>query len=304
MSSKLFKFRPFELVKENPAKNSFMPGPRSGKRSEKSNFRRIMEVFFLSGHRICCDSNNLYVYGGYNFQENTDSHNLYKEILCYNFVSKTWRLNNDDDDDDDCPDELASSSMLMYGKTLVVFGGTSYPFGMRCSNRVTLISLNSAESYRIQELITLNDEMNQPPGQYGMSTVCKDNYLYTVGGTQGFDYTADIFRFVISEVSCADDVYANSSLDSISRHRRGSWSLSVGQKSIRISQSGDTDMKSQSTTDTFTSLAAERLTSSSTWRFFQYTISSTESGIKLRHIPIPTKASQSRENVTHWCSIQ
>lgn len=29
-----------------------------------------------TGHRIACDDNNLYVFGGYNFQENNDSHNL------------------------------------------------------------------------------------------------------------------------------------------------------------------------------------------------------------------------------------
>lgn len=103
-------------------------------------------------------------------------------------------MNDSRDLEDDCPDELASSSMLMYGKTLVVFGGTSYPFGMRCSNSVTLVSVSSRESNRIQKLETRNDERNQPPGSYGMSVVAKDNFMYTVGGTQGFDYSADIYR--------------------------------------------------------------------------------------------------------------
>lgn len=132
------------------------------------------------------------MFGGYNFEEDSESHNLYKEILCYNFVSKKWKQINDDDNDD-CPDELASSSMLMFGKSLVVFGGTSYPFGMRCSDKVTLVDVSS-DDYRIQELETKNDRNNHPPGQYGMSVCVKDNYLYTVGGTQGFDYTADIYR--------------------------------------------------------------------------------------------------------------
>lgn len=94
--------------------------------------------------------------------------------------------------DEDIPDELASSSMLIYGKTLVIFGGTSYPFGLRCSNTITLIKTD--QPFRINELKTCNDEVNQPPQQYGMSIVCKNNYLYTLGGTQGFDYTADLFR--------------------------------------------------------------------------------------------------------------
>lgn len=30
MNSRLFKFRPFELVKENASSGSYIPGPRSG----------------------------------------------------------------------------------------------------------------------------------------------------------------------------------------------------------------------------------------------------------------------------------
>jgi hypothetical protein len=142
----------------------------------------------------------LYSFGGYNFKEDDESHNLYKEILCYNFITKKWKLLNEDevvDDEmhemDDVPDELASSSMLMYGKTLVIFGGTSYPFGLRCSNTITLI--NTDRPFRIQELKTRSDEVSTPPGQYGMSIVAKDNFLYTLGGTQGFDYTADLYRY-------------------------------------------------------------------------------------------------------------
>lgn len=155
-------------------------------------------MFLSTGHRICCDDINLYSFGGYNFKENDESHNLYKEILCYNFVTKRWKLMNEDGaedeeaGDEDIPDELASSSMLMYGKTLVIFGGTSYPFGLRCSNTITLI--NTDQPFRIHELKTRNDEMNQPSKQYGQSIVCKDNFLYTLGGTQGFDYTADLYR--------------------------------------------------------------------------------------------------------------
>lgn len=174
---------------------SMDPGPRSGstvKMCKKHKFPSIL-LSIPAGHRICCDSSNLYVFGGYNFMEDSDDHNLYKEILCFNFTSKKWSLINDDSMDDECPDELASSSMLMYGKTLVVFGGTSYPFGMQCSNKITLISVNE-DSYGMKELKALNEDRFTPPGQYGMSIACRDNYFYTVGGTQGFDYTADIYR--------------------------------------------------------------------------------------------------------------
>jgi hypothetical protein len=124
---------------------------------------------------------------------------LYKEILVYNFVRKSWKVLNEDEDDEeggtihDVPDELASSSMLMYGNSLVIFGGTSYPFGLKCSNTVILVKPDE-KPFQIHEMKTFNDEFNQPPGQYGMSIACRDNFLYTLGGTQGFDYTADLFR--------------------------------------------------------------------------------------------------------------
>lgn len=103
---------------------------------------------------------------------------------------------NNEMNEEDIPDELASSAMLMYGKTLVIFGGTSYPFGLHCSNTVTLIKTDELP-FRICELKTHNDDFNQPPGQYGMSIACKDSFMYTLGGTQGFDYTADIYRYMV-----------------------------------------------------------------------------------------------------------
>jgi hypothetical protein len=155
----------------------------------------ILYVFFIiKGHRICCDDKSLYVFGGYNFEEDTENHNLYREIVSFNFVTKQWNLVNEDREDSAFPDELASSAMLMFGSNLVIFGGTSYPFGMQCSDKVTLVNVESNDSPKIHQLQTINDAQNQPPGQYGMSIQCKDGFLYTVGGTQGFDYTADIFR--------------------------------------------------------------------------------------------------------------
>lgn len=151
--------------------------------------------FVDSGHRICCDDSRVYVFGGYNFDEDSDAHNLYREILSYNFNTKHWAEVNDFEDEPEYfPDELASSSMSMYGSSLVIFGGTSYPFGEQCSNRVSLVAVESTSKPKIHQLETKNDAHNQPPKQYGMAVKYKDGFLYTVGGTQGYDYSADIFR--------------------------------------------------------------------------------------------------------------
>ena len=191
-----YKFRPFELKKEKYS-NDLVPGPRSG-----MDFNFIFysieiviveNVIFFPGHRICCDDKNLYSFGGYNYRESDGTHSLYKEIFKYNFVRKSWTLLNEDEDvEDDCPEELASSAMAMHGKTLMIFGGTSYPFGIQCSNKVYLCNTN--EPMKISKFLTANEPFENPPAQYGMSIAYNQNHLYTVGGTEGYHYSADIHR--------------------------------------------------------------------------------------------------------------
>lgn len=172
------------------------------------------------GHRICCDDKNLYSFGGYNFRESDGTHNLYKEIFKYNFVRKSWTLLNEDEDiEDDCPEELASSAMAMHGKTLMIFGGTSYPFGIQCSNKVYLCNTN--EPMKISKFQTANEPFENPPPQYGISIAYNQNHLYTVGGTEGYHYSADIHRlvkfFIIIRISHFNNIF----VDSISLHVNG-----------------------------------------------------------------------------------
>lgn len=190
----------------------------------------------------------MYSYGGYNFKENEESHNLYKEILCFNFARKCWKLLNDDDTNEeedeesihDIPDELASSAMLMHGKTLVIFGGTSYPFGLRCSNSVTLVRPNE-RPFRIEKLRTADDEVNTPPGQYGMSIACKDNYLYTLGGTQGFHYSADLFRLNFATAQWELLAVSRPEIDPIQPIGRYRHEIAIDSKYVYIFGGGTSD---------------------------------------------------------------
>lgn len=34
-----------------------------------------------------------------------------------------------------------------------------------------------------------------PPAQYGQTILYHDGFLYTIGGTEGFDYTCDVYRY-------------------------------------------------------------------------------------------------------------
>lgn len=80
-----------------------------------------------SGHRIVCDSSNLFSFGGYNPADNNNylyddditdmSFPLFQELWKFNFATRTWTL---------CPsrhsipEELASSSVILLGNTLIV----------------------------------------------------------------------------------------------------------------------------------------------------------------------------------------
>lgn len=36
----------------------------------------------------------------------------------------------------------------------------------------------------------------RPPGQYGQAVLCHDGGFYTIGGTNGFAYNCDIYRYL------------------------------------------------------------------------------------------------------------
>lgn len=178
----LYSFRPFELkeIKYSSTK-------RSLGRSKKPKAR--------SGHRIACNDENLYLFGGYNFDDQTSSHTLYPELLKFNFVSKEWTLVLEETPD--MPLEVASISLFMHrNSTLMIYGGTSYPFGVLCSNSLSLCDINKP-SFKKVEVVT-NSSLCPPP-QYGTAIFFRDDdhSFYTVGGTDGYNYSADVYKLDI-----------------------------------------------------------------------------------------------------------
>lgn len=106
----LYKFKPFCVEKVIPYNSSQIPQPRSG-------------------HRVVCDSKNLYSFGGYNphiqneEDDNVDeiwvqSYPLFQELWRFNFASKKWLryLNRRS-----LPKELASNAVIRKGNTLMVY---------------------------------------------------------------------------------------------------------------------------------------------------------------------------------------
>lgn len=104
-----YEFRPFHVERVAPENKCALPQPRSG-------------------HRVVCDSKNLYSFGGYNphiqnEDENDDeiwieSYPLFQELWRYNFASRKWlRYCNRRS----LPKELASNAVIRKGNTLMVY---------------------------------------------------------------------------------------------------------------------------------------------------------------------------------------
>lgn len=176
----IFVFRPFVFVKHE-VHSLEKPRPRSG-------------------HRVVCDQKNLYSYGGFNPSVNSRvgdssssndqtwslSRPLFKEIWKFNFAKESWKrlpLHKN------MPNELASNAVVLKGDLMVIHGGTGVPFGDNCNNRIYVYNITTEEMYKIP------DTGNRPEPQYGQAVISDGPYLYTVGGTSGYEYTCDIHRF-------------------------------------------------------------------------------------------------------------
>ncbi|XP_063984371.1 kelch domain-containing protein 10 homolog isoform X1 [Diachasmimorpha longicaudata] len=174
----MYKFKPFTFELLNPSTN-----------------RRPRD---RSGHRIVCNEKYMYSIGGFNPSVPADdpemskdevwreSKPLFKELWRFNLATKTWERYRGQKN---LPIELASTAVLLFQQKLIVYGGTAVPFGESCSNKLYACDLDNDS---VQELPALG---NLPDPQYGQALVTTNNYIYTVGGTTGYDYTCDVHRY-------------------------------------------------------------------------------------------------------------
>lgn len=172
-----YAFRPFELVKVNYKTQSWEQFPIA-----------------RSGHRVIASDSHLYSLGGYNPRSARQAARhgrvlLFQELWSYNFATKKWKLLMDSRTKN-MPQELASNALAIHNNLLISHGGTGYPFGECCSNdcHIYATGLNHRRVFR------LTVEGDLPVAQYGPGIVVHDNYLYTIGGTTGFDYSCDVYR--------------------------------------------------------------------------------------------------------------
>lgn len=148
-----------------------------------------------SGHRIICKNSSLYSIGGYNpaVQPHTDDvpgeDCLFREVWRFDFITRTWKELNFEM----LPKELASSAAYLVGNVLFLYGGTGIPFGVRFNDKVYVCKLEDFNSTLLFNPLDTTGE-NCPKEQYGQSIAVNGTYLYTVGGTDGFKYSMDVYR--------------------------------------------------------------------------------------------------------------
>lgn len=152
-----------------------------------------------SGHRIVCNDRSMFAIGGYNPNvplRNLDNserrqsvHTVFQEIWRFDFDTKTWmKLESRN-----MTGELASCGTAISGNLLFLHGGTSYPFGQEINEDVFVCNLFTSDSIIEFKQIDIVGS-TKPPKQYGQSIVVKGGYLYTVGGTDGHNYSMDVYR--------------------------------------------------------------------------------------------------------------
>ena len=112
-----------------------------------------------SGHRMCADDNFLYIFGGYN-----PAFKTFSELWRFNTTTERWCLMPDVEGL--APTASASSSMVMVGKNLFVFGGTGYPFAVSNSDLLFMYSLKKKRWFDLSSTLSLEvdegDSDSQP----------------------------------------------------------------------------------------------------------------------------------------------
>ncbi|KAL8611319.1 hypothetical protein ACOMHN_013750 [Nucella lapillus] len=154
-----------------------------------------------SGHRVLVDDHdaNLYVLGGYNPNMVSDldvddeqelNKCIFVELWRFNLFSRQWQQITMTGD---FPRYLASHSASLHGKTLLTFGGSGIPFGVRSSNSLHMCQLEPG--CNSVHWIRLPFAGPQPQRKYGQCQLYQWPYMYIVGGTTGFVYNSDVHRY-------------------------------------------------------------------------------------------------------------
>ncbi|KAL4220108.1 Kelch domain-containing protein 10 [Mactra antiquata] len=161
-----------------------------------------------SGHCMCADEANLYVFGGYSPMDERNgvlSSRVLPELWKFNFASQKWSKISSSN----TPHTCASACIAVQHNQVFVFGGTGYPFGQSMSNTIKTLRLNQLhnlsaagedsgeevkQNFRWQLLETSamsyscgwEEEDVCPRPAYGQSLIFLKDSVYVFGGAIGY----------------------------------------------------------------------------------------------------------------------
>eukprot|EP00035_Acanthoeca_spectabilis_P030333 m.8971 g.8971 ORF g.8971 m.8971 type:complete len:451 (-) comp4125_c0_seq1:808-2160(-) len=139
-----------------------------------------------SGHvAVMIGDAYIYLYGGYNKPST-----LFQEMWRFHILSETWEKV---DIRGFIPMTTCSQSAVAVGANrILVFGGTAVPFGERNSNQLVQFTISDG-TWR--PLSKIADGEPAPSRRFGQAMVCDGRSVWVVGGTDGHEFYADVWRF-------------------------------------------------------------------------------------------------------------
>jgi len=180
-----------------------------------------------SGHCMCSDESDIYVFGGYSPVDERNGvrqSRVLPELWRFNFASQKWSIV----EADNTPDTCASSSIAVFNKKVFVFGGTGYPFGQIMSNTIKTLNLKPTQRTGLSaagetgecrahikqswQLLETNPmsynvmgdvEDSTPPPAYGQSLIFHRDAVYVFGGAIGYysEAVADLHKLNLESMS-------------------------------------------------------------------------------------------------------
>ncbi|CDW54197.1 Kelch 1 and Kelch 5 domain containing protein [Trichuris trichiura] len=161
------------------------PPPRSGRLQF---FRHLFEEFSVprrpqprSGHRMVSFDELIISVGGYSTEHSDNG--IIKEVWIMNPHTESWRPLQTTGT---IPENLASHAMVRIGYSIVLFGGSGYPFGTHLSDDLYILSLRTGVWRRYASV------GNAPMPLYGQAVTAHEKKLYVIGGTDGSFYCMDV----------------------------------------------------------------------------------------------------------------
>lgn len=84
--------------------------------------------------------------------------------------------------------DLTNLISFFHRDSLLVWGGTGFPFGEKCSNSLHAYHIPTQQWHKV----VCGGEL--PTARYGQSMTMKDGAIYIIGGTTGYNYNMKVIK--------------------------------------------------------------------------------------------------------------